>query len=85
VRIVTLPDGDGGAKRRDLREGEIDEDDAALYDVQPEIGVDASNDRLAAIGAARNCKIDQSTSAYFPVICLSVEASVLTSKSNSWM
>ena len=35
---------DGGAERRDLRERQVDEDDAALDDVHAEIGVDPGQD-----------------------------------------
>ena len=44
VRIVALPDGDRRAQRRDLREREVHEDDAALDDVQAQVGVDARDD-----------------------------------------
>ena len=40
-----LPDGDRRAERRDLREREVHEDDAALDDVQAEVGVDARDDQ----------------------------------------
>ena len=43
--VVALPHGDRGAERRDLREREVHEDDAALDDVQAEIGVDARDDQ----------------------------------------
>ena len=36
---------DGGAERRNLRERQIDEDDAALDDVHAQIGVDAGEDQ----------------------------------------
>ena len=43
--IVPEPDGDRRAERRDLRQREVDEDHAALDDVQAEIGVDARDDQ----------------------------------------
>ena len=36
---------DRGAERRDLREREVDEDDAPLDDVHAEVGVDAGQDQ----------------------------------------
>ncbi len=36
---------DGRAERRDLRERQVDEDDAALDDVDAEVGVDAGQDQ----------------------------------------
>ena len=47
-----------GAERRDLRQRQVHEDDAALDDVHAEVGVDArSRIRLATNGAARNARI----------------------------
>jgi hypothetical protein len=42
--VEALPDTNRRAQRRDLRERKIHEDDAALDDVQPQIGVDARDD-----------------------------------------
>ena len=41
---------DRGAERGDLREREVDEDDAPLHDVDAEIGVDAGEDQAGGEG-----------------------------------
>ena len=68
VRVVALTaqQRDRRAERRDLREREVDEDHAALDDVQAEVGVDAGDDQAGGERpAAGTREIVQSMRSYF--------------------
>mgnify|MGYP003693575313 CR=1 FL=1 len=51
---------DGRAERRDLRQRQVHEDDAALDDVHAEVGVDAGEDQAG--GERRRQEVERSSS-----------------------
>ena len=56
MRVHADDDGDGCAKRSNLRQGEVNKDDAALDDVHAEIGVDAGEDEAGDKGQDQECE-----------------------------
>ena len=65
---------DRRAERRDLRERQVDEDDAALDDVDAEIGVDAGQDQAGDKRRARNASIEVSIIYFAPALLDGVDA-----------
>ena len=69
---------DRRAERRDLREREVDEDDAALDDVHAEVGVDAGENQAGGKRRREELQDGVIASSYLPGTCLNVPVSRLT-------
>ena len=71
-------DRDRGAERGDLRERQVDEDDAALHDVDAEVGVDAGQDQAGHEGSGEEPE-DVECPCYLAPVSLMVATSRLMS------